>query len=460
MAKLKDIIRPKQTIKKVGVYGAPVLKDTSKNKFLGEEGTKALVDEIIKRAVKATTLAGYGITDAKIENGTITLGNQTLTPYSLPTEGTAGTVLTKTADGATWQAPKYFEPANDGTANQVLTKTATGYEYKDLPVTDLGDYSTTEDIEEMLESYVNGGSYNSTGNKIEFKHDDDVLFDIDATPFLKDSFLEEVTLANGKLKFVWKTVNPNGTDTPKLTETEIAIGDVFTPDNYYSKEELDEILYGTDGTAGSVTGGIVKRIADLEAFKSTVKFGTEGDDTIQITIGETTKTVLTKHQDLTDYAKTEDVDKKLYGDGGSEASPAAGSIAANAKSAKETADSNKTKIEALEKDLYGETGSSAAPADGSIAKNAKDAKAKADTLEGKVNQLESTLNDLDTEFVTEDELKEALFGTGTTSGTATAGSVYGDINSLNSRVTAIENLDITEISASDVAGMFTAAAQG
>ena len=33
-------------------------------------------------AKKATTLAGYGITDAKIENGTITLGSNTITPLS------------------------------------------------------------------------------------------------------------------------------------------------------------------------------------------------------------------------------------------------------------------------------------------------------------------------------------------------------------------------------------------
>ena len=31
---------------------------------------------------KPTTIGGYGITDAKIENGTITLGNQTITPVT------------------------------------------------------------------------------------------------------------------------------------------------------------------------------------------------------------------------------------------------------------------------------------------------------------------------------------------------------------------------------------------
>lgn len=39
------------------------------------------------KADKATTLAGYGITDAKIEGGTITLGDQTLTPLTQPVGG-------------------------------------------------------------------------------------------------------------------------------------------------------------------------------------------------------------------------------------------------------------------------------------------------------------------------------------------------------------------------------------
>lgn len=38
--------------------------------------------EVNAKADSATTLSGYGITDAKIESGTITLGNQTLTPLT------------------------------------------------------------------------------------------------------------------------------------------------------------------------------------------------------------------------------------------------------------------------------------------------------------------------------------------------------------------------------------------
>lgn len=41
-----------------------------------------LAAALADKADKATTLAGYGITDAKISNGTITLGNQTITPLT------------------------------------------------------------------------------------------------------------------------------------------------------------------------------------------------------------------------------------------------------------------------------------------------------------------------------------------------------------------------------------------
>ena len=59
------------------------------------KGTSGVVDlgtvitahqDISGKADKATTLNGYGITDAKIENGIITLGNNTITPLTSYTE--------------------------------------------------------------------------------------------------------------------------------------------------------------------------------------------------------------------------------------------------------------------------------------------------------------------------------------------------------------------------------------
>lgn len=81
---------------------------------------------------KPTTIVGYGITDAKIENGTITLGDKTITPLtSAPVTSvnsqTGAVVLTANDVSA-------IPSTLTGTAGQVLTKTADGQEWKDVEI--------------------------------------------------------------------------------------------------------------------------------------------------------------------------------------------------------------------------------------------------------------------------------------------------------------------------------------
>lgn len=68
------------------VGGAPETLDTLKEiaDALGNDANMSatLTEQIGKKADKATTLAGYGITDAKIANGVITLGSSTITPIT------------------------------------------------------------------------------------------------------------------------------------------------------------------------------------------------------------------------------------------------------------------------------------------------------------------------------------------------------------------------------------------
>lgn len=81
---------------------------------------------------KPTTIAGYGITDAKIENGTITLGNQTITPL---TSAPVTSVNDKTGDVTLSATDVSAIPSTlTGTAGQVLTKTADGQEWKDVDI--------------------------------------------------------------------------------------------------------------------------------------------------------------------------------------------------------------------------------------------------------------------------------------------------------------------------------------
>lgn len=81
---------------------------------------------------KPITIGGYGITDAKIENGTITLGNQTITPL---TSAPVTSVNSKTGAVTLSAADVSAIPSTlTGTAGQVLTKTADGQEWKDVDI--------------------------------------------------------------------------------------------------------------------------------------------------------------------------------------------------------------------------------------------------------------------------------------------------------------------------------------
>ena len=81
---------------------------------------------------KPTTIGGYGITDAKIDNGTITLGNQTITPL---TSAPVTSVNSKTGAVTLSAADVSAIPSTlTGTAGQVLTKTSDGQEWKDVDI--------------------------------------------------------------------------------------------------------------------------------------------------------------------------------------------------------------------------------------------------------------------------------------------------------------------------------------
>lgn len=54
--------------------------------YLWQKIKNFLVTGLSEKADKATTLSGYGIADAKITNGTITLGGSTITPLTSYTE--------------------------------------------------------------------------------------------------------------------------------------------------------------------------------------------------------------------------------------------------------------------------------------------------------------------------------------------------------------------------------------
>lgn len=92
------------------------LTSTSTDKALSANQGKILKDEVDKKAPKATTLSGYGIADAKIEGGIITIGSNTIKP------------ITDVSDKAPIYSPNFtgtpiVPTANDGDNSEQIANT-------------------------------------------------------------------------------------------------------------------------------------------------------------------------------------------------------------------------------------------------------------------------------------------------------------------------------------------------
>ena len=77
---------------------------------------------------KPTTIAGYGISDAKIENGTITLGNQTITPVTSVNGGTGVVTIREVPAVTTTDNGKFLRVVN-GTWTAVAIADANGVKF-------------------------------------------------------------------------------------------------------------------------------------------------------------------------------------------------------------------------------------------------------------------------------------------------------------------------------------------
>jgi hypothetical protein len=88
-------------------------------------------------------------------------------------------------------------------------------------------------IQQWLAQTVCGGAYNSTLKRLEFKDKDNtLLFSIDATAFIKDGMVTNVAIVNGNLVI---TFNTDSGQEP----ISIPITNIFNPNNYYTKNDID-----------------------------------------------------------------------------------------------------------------------------------------------------------------------------------------------------------------------------
>ena len=114
-------------------------------------------------------------------------------------------------------------------------------------------------------------NYDRTTQRINFYHESTggtVLAYIDASDFVKDAFLDTVVVENRTIEgesvpclvFTWNT------DAGK-SETVIPIGGTFDPSNYYTKDDIDDIVSGItedieEATSGKADTSAVTQIND------------------------------------------------------------------------------------------------------------------------------------------------------------------------------------------------------
>lgn len=121
-----------------------------------------------------------------------------------------------------------------------------GVYYAPLTVPQAIKWPNGDDLQDKLDTLVNGGKYNSTTKNIELKHDNTVIANIDATDFLVDGMVDDVRIENGNLVIDFNTASGKQ-DIP------IPLTDIFNPNNYYTKTEVDSALT----TKADLTNGLV-----------------------------------------------------------------------------------------------------------------------------------------------------------------------------------------------------------
>ena len=175
-------------------------------------------------------------------------------------------------------------------------------------------------IQQWLAQTVCGGAYNSTLKSLEFKDKDNtLLFSIDATAFIKDGMVTNVAIVNGNLVI---TFNTDSGQEP----ISIPITDIFNPNNYYTKNDIDLTFatiasisdmatktwvnnqgFLTSAPVTSVngqTGAVTLSIPDVsgKAEKSEMGVSNNGDTTTITLKSGLSAQVINQHQSLSGYA--------------------------------------------------------------------------------------------------------------------------------------------------------------
>ena len=211
------------TIDLSGYVQTGAISDMATKTWVGQQGYLTSHQDISGKANVATTLAGYGITDAHITNGVITLGNATITP--LTSHQTLPTTL-KNPYSLTFGS-----------------KTYDGSEAKEITASDLGALTSHQDISGKADKSSTVSSVSYSSGKIQKTINGTTTDVVTATSILADAGgVTNVTAAAGS--------NIGSVGTPSVSSS-TSSGVTTLTFNYLKGETGAAGQNGTNGTNGT-----------------------------------------------------------------------------------------------------------------------------------------------------------------------------------------------------------------
>ena len=123
--------------------------------------------------------------------------------------------------------------------------------------------------------------YDSSAKTINFYAEGAVVATIDATDFIKDGMIDRVYIDNEtqELVIVWNAAS--GKD-----ETRIPLSDIFNPENYYTKDEIDDQVDTINSAITNVQGDITTIEGDITNINSAITNINEAIDEMEDQYGD------------------------------------------------------------------------------------------------------------------------------------------------------------------------------
>jgi len=136
-------------------------------------------------------------------------------------------------------------------------------------------YTKTQ-TDTILAGYVNGAGYNDNTKEIELKHGNTVIATVDATPFIIDGMVDDVTVSSGNLVITFNTDGGSQVIT-------IPISSIFDASNYYTKIASDAryslrpAVVIQSASSASISPNVLNRWGEVGTLSVTFAAGTQGE---------------------------------------------------------------------------------------------------------------------------------------------------------------------------------------